>query len=76
MEGARFQSINGEVEMRASDHQMQQVLYISSWQKADGKLVKYDQENTGYGWRTERMLPAYIAARPTSCNMQRPPKAQ
>jgi len=76
MEGARFQSINGDVEMRASDHQMQQVLYISSWQKADGKLVKYDQENTGYGWRTERMLPAYIAARPTSCNMQRPPKPQ
>ncbi|MCS6944402.1 MAG: branched-chain amino acid ABC transporter substrate-binding protein [Sutterellaceae bacterium] len=72
LEGLRFQSLNGEVEMRASDHQLQQPLFISSWQKVDGKQVRFDAENTGYGWRTERVLDAFIAAQPTSCNMKRP----
>ncbi len=74
MEGQRFDSVNGELEMRATDHQMEQELFIASWQKVDGKKVRYDQEGTGYGWRTEALLPAYVAAQPTSCNMQRPPR--
>jgi branched-chain amino acid transport system substrate-binding protein len=37
MRGLKFESINGEVEMRALDHQMQQQLVILSWQKKDGK---------------------------------------
>jgi branched-chain amino acid transport system substrate-binding protein len=75
MEGLKVQSLNGEVEMRASDHQLQQPVFISSWQKVDGKTVKYDQENTGYGWRTEAKLDAYVASQPTSCNMKRPAKS-
>nr|WP_225879062.1 branched-chain amino acid ABC transporter substrate-binding protein [Zeimonas arvi] len=72
MEGLKVQSLAGEVEMRATDHQLQQAVYISSWQKVDGKTVKYDQENTGYGWRTEAKIEAYVASQPTSCNMKRP----
>ena len=72
MEGLRVQSLNGEVEMRASDHQAQQAVYVSSWQKVDGKTVKFDQENTGYGWRTEATLDPYVASQPTSCQMKRP----
>jgi len=72
MEGLKVQSLNGEVEMRATDHQAQQSVYISSWQKADGKSVRYDQENTGYGWRTEAKLDSYVASQPTSCQMKRP----
>jgi len=72
MEGLKVQSLNGEVEMRATDHQAQQSVYISSWQKVDGKAVKYDQENTGYGWRTEAKLDSYVASQPTSCQMKRP----
>ncbi|HLT27637.1 MAG TPA: branched-chain amino acid ABC transporter substrate-binding protein [Zeimonas sp.] len=72
MEGLRVNSLNGEVEMRATDHQIQQAVYISSWQKVDGKTVKYDQEGTGYGWRTEAMLEPYVASQPTSCQMKRP----
>jgi branched-chain amino acid transport system substrate-binding protein len=74
MEGLRFPSVNGDVEMRASDHQLQQVLHIASWQKVDGKQVRFDSENTGLGWRTEKMLDSFVAAQPTSCNMQRPAK--
>ena len=72
MEGLKFQSLNGEVEMRASDHQLQQAVNIASWQKVDGKKVKFDQENTGYGWRTEATLDSYVASQPTSCQMKRP----
>ena len=72
MEGLKFQSLNGEVEMRASDHQLQQNVNIASWQKVDGKKVKFDQENTGFGWRTEATLDSYVASQPTSCQMKRP----
>ncbi|MEI7445748.1 MAG: branched-chain amino acid ABC transporter substrate-binding protein [Burkholderiales bacterium] len=74
MEGMKFDSLNGEVEMRATDHQLQQAVYIATWTKVDGKSVKYDQENTGYGWKTESRLEPYVAAQPTSCQMKRPPK--
>jgi branched-chain amino acid transport system substrate-binding protein len=72
MEGMKVQSLNGIVEMRASDHQAQQPLVIATWVKADGKDVKYDQEKTGYGWRTDAVLDASSATQPTSCQMKRP----
>ncbi|RJG06048.1 branched-chain amino acid ABC transporter substrate-binding protein [Noviherbaspirillum cavernae] len=72
MEGMKVQSLNGEVEMRKADHQLQQPLYISTWTKVNGKDVKYDQENTGYGWKTDQKVDTYVAAQPTSCQMKRP----
>ena len=72
MEGMKVRSLNGEVEMRKSDHQLQQPLYIATWAKIDGKTVKYDQENTGYGWRTDQKIETYVATQPTSCQMKRP----
>ena len=72
LEGLKAQSLNGDIEMRASDHQMLQPLYISTWTKVNGKDVKYDQENTGYGWKTDVKVPSYIATQPTSCQMKRP----
>jgi branched-chain amino acid transport system substrate-binding protein len=72
MEGLKFQNVNGEVEMRNTDHQLQQTLHVASFQKVDGKRVRYDAENTGMGWRTEKVLDSFVAAQPTSCNMKRP----
>jgi branched-chain amino acid transport system substrate-binding protein len=74
MEGLKINTINGEVEMRATDHQLQQNVYIATWSKVDGKGVKYDFEKTGFGWKQQQMLPSYVAAQPTSCQMKRPPK--
>jgi branched-chain amino acid transport system substrate-binding protein len=74
LDGMKFHSYNGDIEVRATDHQVEQPLYIASWQKLDGKTVKYDQEKTGYGWRNEATLPAEAVTLPTSCQMQRPPK--
>jgi branched-chain amino acid transport system substrate-binding protein len=72
LEGMKVKSLNGEVEMRKADHQLQQPLYIGTWTKVDGKTVRFDQENTGYGWKTDQKIDSYIAAQPTSCQMKRP----
>lgn len=74
MEGLHVNSLNGEVVMLKTDHQLQQPLYIATWTKANGKDVKYDQENTGYGWRINQKIDAYLATQPTSCQMKRPAK--
>ncbi len=73
MSGMKMTSLMGEIEMRASDHQLQQPLYISTFTKAGG-AVKHESEKTGFGFRTEKMVPTYVASTPTSCTMQRPPK--
>lgn len=72
LEGMKVQSLNGMVQMRGTDHQLQQPLVITTWVKAGGKGVKYDQENTGYGWRTDAVLSASSATLPTTCQMKRP----
>ena len=73
MSGLRMTGPMGEIEMRAADHQLQQPLYISTFTKAGGP-VKFDSEKTGFGFRTEKAIPTYVASTPTSCNMQRPAK--
>nr|WP_229751389.1 branched-chain amino acid ABC transporter substrate-binding protein [Undibacterium terreum] len=72
MEGMKIKSLNGEVEMRKSDHQAQQPIYITTWVKTNGKDVKYDQENTGFGWKTTQKIDSFVASQPTSCQMKRP----
>ena len=71
MSGMRFQGFNGESEMRKLDHQMQQGLYISKWQKVDAKN-KYSVEKTGYTFAPVKYIEAYVASTPTSCDMKRP----
>ncbi len=71
MEGLKFTSFSGDMEMRKSDHQLQQNLYISEWRKAD-KKHPYSVENTGYNFQEVRAIPAYVASTPTSCQMKRP----
>ena len=71
MEGLRFKSFNGDVEMRKSDHQLQQGLFIDRWEKAGGKYA-YDAENTGYTFVPVKYYEAYVASTPTSCQMKRP----
>ncbi|MGB6053895.1 MAG: branched-chain amino acid ABC transporter substrate-binding protein [Burkholderiaceae bacterium] len=72
LEGMKVKALNGEVEMRKSDHQLQQPLFISTWTKVNGKDVKYDQENTGYGWKLDQRIDTYVGTQPTSCQMKRP----
>ena len=71
LSGLRFKGFNGESEMRKLDHQMQQGLYISKWQKVDAKN-KYSVENTGYTFAPVKYIESYVASTPTSCDMKRP----
>jgi branched-chain amino acid transport system substrate-binding protein len=71
LEGLKFKSFNGDVEMRKSDHQMQQTLFITRWQKADAKY-SYSPEKTGYTLVPVAQYEPYVASTPTSCQMKRP----
>jgi branched-chain amino acid transport system substrate-binding protein len=71
LEGMKFKSFNGEVEMRKADHQLQQGLFISKWEKAGGKFP-LDSENTGYTFVPVKYYEPFVASTPTSCQMKRP----
>jgi branched-chain amino acid transport system substrate-binding protein len=71
MDGMKFTGFNGDSEMRKLDHQMQQGLYISKWQKVDAKN-KYSVEKTGYTFAPVKYIEAYVASTPTTCQMKRP----
>ena len=71
LEGLRVKSFNGEVEMRKSDHQLQQPLYMTVWQKADAKYP-YSPEKTGMTLAPLKEYPNYVSSTPTSCQMKRP----
>jgi len=76
LEGMKFQTDLGEVEMRAQDHQLIQPLYISTYVKSAAKggpkEVRNDVEDTGMGFRTDVRIEPYVSAQPTSCQMKRP----
>ena len=72
LEGMKYKSPMGEVEMRKTDHQLQAPLFLGIWAKQGSKGVKYDAENTGYGFRSEVVWDSYISSQPTSCQMKRP----
>jgi len=71
LEGLEFKSFNGELQMRKTDHQIQQPLYLTVWQKADKKFP-YTAENTDMTLALVKEFPAYVASTPTSCQMKRP----
>jgi len=71
LEGMKFKSYNGEVEMRKTDHQLQQPLYLTVWQKAD-KKYPYSPENTGMTLAPVKTFESYVSSTPTSCQMKRP----
>ena len=72
MEGLKVKSaFGGEVEMRKADHQLQQTLYITVWQKADAKFP-YSPENTGMTLAPVASYEPFVSSTPTSCQMTRP----
>jgi len=71
MEGERFKTFNGEVEMRKTDHQLQQPLWVTVWEKTSAKYP-YSIENTGMTMVPVKEYPSYVSSTPTSCQMKRP----
>jgi branched-chain amino acid transport system substrate-binding protein len=71
MHGMKFKGFNGDMEMRKLDHQLQQTLYVTVWQKADKKFP-YSAENTGMTLAPVKTFEPYVSSTPTSCQMKMP----
>jgi branched-chain amino acid transport system substrate-binding protein len=71
LEGLKTKGFNGEIEMRKTDHQLQQPLYVSVWRKVDQKFP-YSMEKTGMTLAVVKEYPNYVSSTPTSCQMKRP----
>jgi len=72
MSAMRVDGLNGPVHMRRDDHQLQQPLYVLSWERVNGSTVRFDQEGTGLGWKPEAVVEPQAASQPSSCRMKRP----
>jgi branched-chain amino acid transport system substrate-binding protein len=76
LEGMRHEGELGEVELRKSDHQLIQPLYVLTLVKSAArggpKQAKIDMEGSGLAPVTEARLEGYTSATPTSCQMKRP----
>ena len=58
----------GEGFMRADDHQFFQPMYIANFGPI-GKDQPFDEENTGWGWKTSGKIDTPDTVIPTSCKM-------
>ena len=71
LEGLEVKSFAGDVKMRNTDHQLQQSMFVTKWEKVSAKYP-YSVENTGYTFAPVKQMEPYVASTPTSCNMKRP----
>jgi branched-chain amino acid transport system substrate-binding protein len=72
LEGMTFKTFSGgEGYMRKEDHQFFQDMYIANF----GPLpagAKFEEEKTGWGWKTQGVVKAKDTELPTTCKMDRP----
>lgn len=72
LEGMKFEVFNGgEGFMRREDHQFFQPMYIVSLGERSAK-EPFEEEHTGWGWRTVARLDTKDTLLPTTCKMARP----
>jgi branched-chain amino acid transport system substrate-binding protein len=72
LEGMKFDNGFHASTMRARDHQLIQPLYVMEMDRAGTPGVHFDNEGSGYGFRTLLALPPEKTVQPTTCNMVRP----
>ena len=72
LEGMTVQAFDGgDATMRKDDHQFFQDIYIASFGPLDPG-AKFDEEGTGWGWKTVGTIKAKDTDLPTTCKMERP----
>lgn len=71
LEGMRYVNDFHDATVRADDHQVLQPLYVSMMERQGGD-VRFDNEGSGFGFRTVKRLKAAQTTRATSCKMERP----
>jgi branched-chain amino acid transport system substrate-binding protein len=70
LEGMKFNTPTGEVQMRADNHQIVSPLYVSRF----SRNTKYTVEGTKFGWETVMQVEPKDLYLPTTCKMERPGK--
>jgi len=73
LEGMKYATFSSGEEgfMRRDDHQFFQPLYISVFGPL-GSNEPFDEEHTGWGWKTVAQIPVKDTITPTTCKMERP----
>ena len=72
LEGIKIEAFDGgDSWIRKDDHQYFANLYIASFGPLDTG-AKFDEEGTGWGWKTVGVVKAVDTVLPTSCKMERP----
>lgn len=71
LEGMRYVNDFHDATVRADDHQVLQPLYVSMMAKQGGD-IRFDNEGSGYGFRTVKRLKAAQTTLATRCRMERP----
>jgi branched-chain amino acid transport system substrate-binding protein len=72
LEGMKYDNGFARAWMRASDHQLIQPLYVIEMEKAGTPGVRFDNEGSGYGFRTVLALPPEKTETASECRMNRP----
>jgi branched-chain amino acid transport system substrate-binding protein len=72
LEGMDYDNGFQHVTMRADDHQLIQPLYVMEMDKAGTPGVRFDNEGSGYGFRTVLALARTQTVPPAMCRMKRP----
>ncbi|NVN88801.1 MAG: branched-chain amino acid ABC transporter substrate-binding protein [Rhodopseudomonas sp.] len=71
LEGMDFEVLNGgKATMRKDDHQFFQPMYIAQF--GELKAGEFDEEKTGWGWKTVATIDTAQTMLPTTCKMERP----
>jgi branched-chain amino acid transport system substrate-binding protein len=72
LEGMTVEAFDGgDASMRKDDHQLFQDIYIGSFGPLDPG-AKFDEEGTGWGWKTIGVVKGSDTVLPTTCKMDRP----
>jgi branched-chain amino acid transport system substrate-binding protein len=72
LEGMKIEAFDGgDAWMRKDDHQLFQDIYIGSFGPLDPG-AKFDEEGTGWGWKTIGIVKGSDTVLPTTCKMDRP----
>lgn len=71
LEGMRYVNDFHDATVRADDHQVLQPLYVSMMERQGGE-VRFDNEGSGFGFRTVKRLKSAQTTRATTCKMERP----
>jgi branched-chain amino acid transport system substrate-binding protein len=72
LENAKYDNGFVRAWMRADDHQLIQPLYVIEMDKVGAPGVRFDNEGSGYGFRTVLALPPERTETPSECHMKRP----